>query len=414
MVKIDKIKLGIIAIILIVVVAILYVTYNEYFITDIKSDDSIDDDKQTDVEPNDMDNFYLQGIVVVENEVPNLTLAVISENIGEKNLSINGRWNLTQANNSQILDTGEDNFNFPANYNITNIIYPKTNYIGPVIFRYGVNDKYISKMFNTTMPANITEEENETEEPQEENETSDDDGSSGGGGGGGGYEPEPPGCYYDFKEYDPNGSITLTEDRITFTELHRNYSGSVYKDFGSGYFGQSFTHKFQFKVTSSNDILEATFMPWSVCNNISTYHDFRYGVDCDENTTNDNHDGLALTIQPKEEDETSNITSNITSPHGLIRDWTNGTYGHFEIPSEDFFGKMIYVTISRDPNWLVVILYRDSARTQESEIVSARARTGPESYDMVQAFGARGSKKCEWWGFEFFVSGLLEKLDLGK
>ena len=414
MVKIDKIKLGIVAIILIIVVAISYVTYTEYFTSYIESDNDQEDDKQTDIEPNDMDNFFLQGIVVIENEVPNLTVAVISENIGEKNLTISGTWNLTQANNSALLDTGEDNFNLPGNYNITNIIYPKTNFVGQVIFEYRVKDKHISEIFNTTILVNNTEEENETEEPPEENETSDDDGSSGGGGGGGGSpppEPEPPGCFDGFVEYDPNGSITLTDDKITFTELHRNYSGSVYKDFGTGYFGQTFTHKFQFEVTSSIDVLEATFMPWSVCNEISTYHDFRYGDDCNESTKDDNHVGLALTIQPKEEDETSNTTANITSPHGLIRDWTIGKYGHFEIPSEDFFGKTIYVTVSRNTQWLVVVFFRDSARTDE--IVTASARTGIQSYDIIQAFGARGSESCEWWGFEFFVSGYIEKYNLG-
>ena len=165
-------------------------------------------------------------------------------------------------------------------------------------------------------------------------------------------------------------------------------------------------------ITSGNDSLEGTFMPWSVCNEISTYHQFRYGEDCEENTT-DNHIGLALTIHVKgEEDLTpSNDTDNITTPHGNIRDWTRGTAGHFEIPDEDFFGKMIYVTITRDINNLVVTLYRDSSRTNIIDIASAP--TGTSSYSIIQAFGARGARPCApWYAPYFFVSGYLEGLKI--
>ena len=219
------------------------------------------------------------------------------------------------------------------------------------------------------------------------------------------------GSYYGFSEYDPNGTLTLTENRITFEEIHRNHDGSIYKDFGTGYFGQTFTHKFQFKITSSNESLEGTFMPWSVCNEISTYHQFRYGPDCIENTS-DNHKGLALTIHPKGEEDKTNISGNITSPHGNIRDWTFGTAGHFVISDDDFFGKMIYATVTRSNGFIVVVLYRDSSRT--NVITSASTQTGPGSYAIIQAFGARGSRLCApWYAPMFFISGYMEGLNLG-
>lgn len=416
MAKISKLKFGMFIVILIIVVAVV-LTMAYYLNSDLEGEDTHQDNQDSDV-VNEMDNFNLQGLVIVDNEIPNLTIAVISENIGEVNLLINGSWNLTKTNNSEILDSGADNFLILADSNQTRIIQPITEYVGSVVFEYKVNGKSAFEIFNTTTIFNATEDENETEEPPEDNETSngDDDNSGGGGGssgGGGGSTPPPVGSYYGFSEYDPNGTLTLTENRITFDEIHRDNDGSIYKDFGVGYFGQTFTHKFQFIITSGNDSLEGTFMPWSVCNNISTYHQFRYGPDCFENTSDD-HKGLALTIHPKgEEDKTpSNMSENITEPHGNIRDWTLGTAGHFVIPDEDFFGKMIYVTVTRSNGFIVVVLYRDYSRTDV--ITSASTATGPESYSIIQAFGARGSRPCApWYSPMFFVSGYLEELDLG-
>jgi len=417
MLKLSTLRLGIIIAAIIIIIAIIVTWASYYYSSDLESDDNDQDDKKSDVEPEVIDELYLNALVVVDNEIPNLTVAIIFENAEEIDVSISGSWNLTQENNSEILDSGEEMVTILADTNDTHTVQPITDYIGSVVFEYSANGLYDSVVFNTTIFVNTTE--NETEEPSEDNETSNgdedsngDDGQSGGGGGGGA-PPAPSGSYTGFNEFDPNGSITFTKDRITFTELARDHDGSIYKDMGTGYFGSTFTHKFQFKVTSDNKTLEGTFMPWSVCNEISTYHQFRYGADCIENNSDD-HVGLALTIHPKgQEDITlSNESENITEPHGNIRDWTFGSAGHFVIPDEDFFGKMIYVTITRSNGYLVVVLYRDSSRTDI--IDSASTLTGPDSYDIIQGLAARGARPCApWYSDVFNVSGYVEALKLG-
>ena len=187
--------------------------------------------------------------------------------------------------------------------------------------------------------------------------------------------------------------------------MHRDYEGSVYKKFRTGYFGQTFTHKFQFKITSGNDNFEGTFMPWSICDEISTYHDFRYGDDCNKSTPDD-HKGLSIAVQPRDPLKTD-------GPRGFVNDWSLGTYEEFLIPEADFYNKTIYATVTRDSGYLVVIFYRDAARTDILNYTSVE--TGTESYSMIQAFAARGAKDCAGaynpWAY---VSGYMENLDLGN
>jgi len=379
-----KIEIGI-TIGLLIIAAAFIGTMNQYITF---GDTSGPELNITDDNDGDESILVLKGIVVIDNQIPNLTIAVIFENKGELPLDINGSWDLTTVDTDETLDSGTDTFTIQEESNFTNTISPTTDYIGTVIISYSGNGQYASELFETRPVPGTT--------------------FTGGSDGGGGSEEK--GCYDGFTEYDPEGNITLTDDRITFYRMHRDYEGAVYKNYGSGYFGQTFTHTFQFMITSGNESFEGTFMPWSLCNEISTFHDFMYGDDCIEDSSDD-HDGLSLTIQPRAEPDAEH--PNGTGTRGFVRDWTIGTNFQYFLPLEDVYNKTIYTTVTRDNGFLVVVFYRDSARTDI--ITSASVETGTESYRILQAFGARGSKQCApWWSPLAFVSGYIENLNLGS
>lgn len=216
--------------------------------------------------------------------------------------------------------------------------------------------------------------------------------------------------YDGFIEFDPDNNLTVTDNRITFTQMHRNYIGIVYKNFGLGYFGREFTHTFQFNVTSGNTTVEGTFMPWSVCNEIGTVGDFLYPQNCSENLSA-NFTGLTLTIQPRLKPDVNHIDR--TGPRGFLSDWSIKTRVEFFLPAEDFYGKMIYTVVIRNNSHLGVFFYRDEAH--HDIITSEVIKTGSESYSTLQALASRGSQECDpFWNPTAYVSGYIENLNLEK
>ena len=334
------------------------------------------------------ESSFLKSIVVVDNQIPDLTIAIIFKNEGITPLSIKANWNLNRADINELLDSGTDMFFIEEKSNYTHLIFPTTDYVGVVNLTFIANEEYTFYLFETrreSIPTGTTHA------------------TSGDGGGG---SSEEKGCYDGYTEYDPEGNITMTDERITFNRMHRDYEGAVYKDYGNGFFKQTFTHTFEFMITSGNQSFEGAFMTWSICDEISTYHDFRYGDDCNQSTKNDNHKGLSITVQPRDP-----LTTD--GPRGFVNDWEVGTFEEFIIPEGDFYNKTIYVTVTRDNGFLVVIFYRDAARKDVINLTSIE--TGSKSYSMLQAFGARGANDCapsfnDW----AYVSGYIENLNLNS
>jgi len=52
-----------------------------------------------------------------------------------------------------------------------------------------------------------------------------------------------------YTEVDPDGTVTVAADTITFTDFDRNATAYVYKDFGAGYFSGDFVHQMKLIVS---------------------------------------------------------------------------------------------------------------------------------------------------------------------
>jgi len=86
-----------------------------------------------------------------------------------------------------------------------------------------------------------------------------------------------------YTEYDPTSKITVTTNKIDVNAIDRGSDGSVYKDFGAGYFGD-FEHDFRITVVDASDRLASSGF-WWIGNSVS------YTMTDIDNT----NDGFALT-----------------------------------------------------------------------------------------------------------------------
>ena len=68
-----------------------------------------------------------------------------------------------------------------------------------------------------------------------------------------------------YTEVDPNSHIEKTENHIDFT-YYANESAYLYKDKSEGYFGSSWTHSFEFKVTDGGT--SGSFQMWCLANTL--------------------------------------------------------------------------------------------------------------------------------------------------
>ena len=101
-----KIEIGI-TIGLLIIAAAFIGTMNQYITF---GDTSGPELNITDDNDGDESILVLKGIVVIDNQIPNLTIAVIFENKGELPLDINGSWDLTTVDTDETLDSGTDTF----------------------------------------------------------------------------------------------------------------------------------------------------------------------------------------------------------------------------------------------------------------------------------------------------------------
>jgi len=76
--------------------------------------------------------FDVREITIENSSINALNISVITENTGgaDKDLALN--WNLTREDTQEVLDSGSETRNVPANSNLTWYISPSTTYIGQV------------------------------------------------------------------------------------------------------------------------------------------------------------------------------------------------------------------------------------------------------------------------------------------
>jgi hypothetical protein len=79
-----------------------------------------------------------------------------------------------------------------------------------------------------------------------------------------------------FTEVDPNSRITITSTRSTFADLTNDEVAYVYKDYGTGYFGD-FSFYFDARCTAVEAIGTKTHV-WGVSNTVDTVDDWTAGI----------------------------------------------------------------------------------------------------------------------------------------
>ncbi len=74
----------------------------------------------------------------------------------------------------------------------------------------------------------------------------------------------------DYTEVDPQSRLTVTTDKVEFTEVHRYNDGYVYKDFGVDYWGD-FKYNFELEITQMHST--AMFFPVAMTNALGPWED---------------------------------------------------------------------------------------------------------------------------------------------
>lgn len=75
----------------------------------------------------------------------------------------------------------------------------------------------------------------------------------------------------DWTETDPNSHITVnSEFNISFSGLGKDETAYVYRDMGTGYFDDDFTHTFDFQITDAN--ASADVCVWMVSNTLGDFY----------------------------------------------------------------------------------------------------------------------------------------------
>lgn len=120
--------------------------------------------------------FDVRNITVINTAVNNLEISVITENTGGANKDLTLTWNLTRADNGELLDSGSETFMVNANSTRTHTVYPTTNYVGQVRITFlGFYGPDFSEKAGAYKIFSTTSEETPVTPPT----------TSGGGGGGG-------------------------------------------------------------------------------------------------------------------------------------------------------------------------------------------------------------------------------------
>jgi hypothetical protein len=99
--------------------------------------------------------FDIRGITIIDSSVDSLNISVIAENTGGANKDLTLVWNLTRADNNEILDSGSETFRVNANSEKTWYINASTSYLGQVKITFighysGTEKAGAYKIFSTT------------------------------------------------------------------------------------------------------------------------------------------------------------------------------------------------------------------------------------------------------------------------
>ena len=76
--------------------------------------------------------FDVRTITIINPDISNLNISVISENTGGANKDMTMNWNLTRVDNGAILDSGSETRMVPGSSTLTWYINPTTTYVGQV------------------------------------------------------------------------------------------------------------------------------------------------------------------------------------------------------------------------------------------------------------------------------------------
>jgi hypothetical protein len=76
--------------------------------------------------------FDVRTITVLNTDISNLNISVLSENTGGANKDMTMTWNLTRVDNNAVLDTGSETRMVPAGSTLTWYTSPTTTYVGQV------------------------------------------------------------------------------------------------------------------------------------------------------------------------------------------------------------------------------------------------------------------------------------------
>ena len=193
----------------------------------------------------------------------------------------------------------------------------------------------------------------------------------------------------DFTTYTEGGTsdvLTVTASTITTTRAERIDNQYFYKDFGTDYFGTSFTHEFDYEITANLLGGFPATLIWCVTNTFGTIEDI---------------------LAPD-----NNLRIDVGMPynyHALI--WVNTTADDGSNNTDNWTGSSVgthyYCRVTRNGTSLTFTAYSDSGRA--SSVYTVTVTCGTDSFRYLNIGGTRDSTNNV---SESYISAEVSNLDI--